>query len=383
MPTATEPAFLGERRQKAQLLTTTLSMPSKTQEDWRRTSLEGVDLDSYKATAITATFKGKVPAGVIFTDILTAAAEHPELVSKYLGTLYKMDQNKFSANQAAYLNGGTFVYVPKNVVVEEPLLVEYTAADGAAHYLHTLVVADTNSSVTVLERFVGEGDYLVVSVTEAFPLAGANLKVGYLQNNSEDALAFMFRRGKPGRDATLDWAGGEFGSALLRSEILNEMAGVGSQSKIKLVFGATGNQHMDLVAYQSHTGENSYSDILGRGVLSGKAHSVFRGTGEILAKALGAATYQKQQALVLSQTARADSIPALIIDEHNVAGAGHASTVGQLDEESLFYLMSRGLSRQQAILMMVLAFLGPVLELIPVEELREEMTRLMGEKVTA
>jgi Fe-S cluster assembly protein SufD len=169
----------------------------------------------------------------------------------------------------------------------------------------------------------------------------------------------------------------------VRSEIVNHVNGEGSESNLKVVFGATGRQHQDIVASQIHTGSNSRSDILGRGVLSGKAHTVFRGNGQIEKAAKNAATYQRQQALVLSDKgARADSIPALIINEHEVAGAGHAATVGQLDEEQLFYLMARGLSRQQAIRMLVLAFLGPVLEQIPVEELREEMTRLMGEKVS-
>jgi Fe-S cluster assembly protein SufD len=148
-----------------------------------------------------------------------------------------------------------------------------------------------------------------------------------------------------------------------------------------MVYGATGNQHFNIVASEVHKGSNSSSDILGRGVLSGRSHSVFWGNGQINSGALNCSTYQKQQALVLSDKARADSIPALIIDESDVAGAGHASTVGKLDEDQLFYLMARGLSRKQAINMLVMAFLSPVLDQIPVEELQEELTRLMAEKV--
>lgn len=381
MPTVTEPRFLEERRKAALALTGTLSLPAKTDEAWRRTSLEGLEVNQYRPTPARATLKGNVPAGVIFTDLLTAAAEHADLVERYMGTLFNMNQNLLTAAQAAHLNGGVLLYVPRGVVVEEPLQVVYEAADGEAQYLHTLIIAEDNAEVTLLERYEGTGDYLHVGVVEAFPQQGARVRYGYLQNHSQDAWAFTFRRGLTGRDANLDWAGGEFGGSLVRSEIVNSMAGEGSESKIKVVFGATDRQHQDIVAAQVHTGANSHSDILGRGVLSGRAHTVFRGNGQINYSAKNAATFQRQQALVLSDKARADSIPALIINEHEVAGAGHAATVGQLDEEQLFYLMARGLSRAEAVRMLVLAFLAPVLEQIPVEELRDEMTQLMGEKV--
>lgn len=382
MPTVTEPRFLEARRKAALALTATLQLPAKTDEDWRRTSVEGLEVPQYKSAPARVTLKGNVPEGVIFADLLTAAAQHADLVEKHLGTQFAMEQNLLTASQAAHLNGGVLLYVPRGVVVEEPLQVVYEAKDGEAQYVHTLIIAEDNAEVTLLERYAGTGDYLHVGVVEAFPKQGARVRYGYLQNHSEDAWAFTFRRGVTGRDSTLDWAGGEFGGSLVRSEVVTNVAGQGSESKLKVVFGTTGRQHQDIVAWQRHTGSNSHSDILGRGVLSGKSHTVFRGNGQIDKAAKNCSTYQRQQALVLSEKgARADSIPALIINEHEVAGAGHAATVGQLDEEQLFYLMARGLSRAEAIKMLVLAFLGPVLDEIPVEELREEMTRLMGEKV--
>jgi len=381
VPTATEPAFLTTRRHQAAQLATALALPARTDEAWRRTSLEGLELEAYQTDTVSVTLIGDVPAGVIFTDILTAAVQYPELVSGYLGQLFPMDQNKLTASQAAYLNGGVFLYVPRNVTIAEPLLVEYSGAPGQALYLHTLVVAEANSAATLLERYEGVGEYLHVGVTEVFPQDGAQIRLGYLQNHSEDAWSFSFRRGLTGRDAHLDWVGGEFGSGLMRSELYTNVHGEGSRSTIKIVYGAAGNQHMDIVASEVHTGGSGTSDILGRGVLAGKAHTVFRGLGQINKGARSCSTYQRQQALVLSEKARADSIPALIIDENDVAGAGHAATVGKLDEDQLFYLMARGLSRKQAVHMLVMAFLTPVLDQIPVADLRTEMTRLMGEKV--
>ncbi|HEY8347096.1 MAG TPA: Fe-S cluster assembly protein SufD [Symbiobacteriaceae bacterium] len=381
MPAATEPAFLAQRRQKAAELVAVLPLPSRKEEDWRRTSLEGLEVEAYKPAPARITLQGNVPEGVIFTDILTAAAQYPDLVSKYLGSLYDMAQNKLSAAQAAYLTGGVFLYVPRNVSVAEPLQVRYEAAEGEAHYLHTLVVAEANASVTLLERFEGTGDYLHVGVVEVIPMDGAKVRYGYLQNQSQDAWTFTARRTRTARDATVEWVGGEFGGGLVRSELFGELVGEGSSSTIKVVYGATGSQHMNIVASEVHEGCNTASDILGRGVLSGRAHTVFWGNGQINHGARNGSTFQRQQALILSKQARADSIPALIINESDVQQAGHASTVGKLDEEQLFYLMSRGLTRQQAVRMLVMAFLSPVLDQIPVEELRNEMIRLMGEKV--
>jgi len=381
MPTVTEPRFLEERRRAAQTLTGTLSLPAKTDEAWRRTSLEGLDVLQYQPVPARVTLKGSVPEGVVFTELTRAAVEHADLVQQYLGRLFPMEQNLLTAAQAAHLNGGVLLYVPRGVVVEEPLEVVYEAQDGEAQFLHTLVVVEDNAEVTLLERYEGTGDYLSVHVVEVFPKQGARVRYGYLQNHSQDAWAFTFRRGLTGRDSTLDWVGGEFGGSLVRSEIVNDVAGEGSQSNLKVVFAAGGRQHQDIVASQVHNGSYSRSDILGRGVLSGRAHTVFRGNGQINPAAKHAQTFQRQQALVLSDKARADSIPALIINEHEVEGAGHAATVGQLDEEQLFYLMSRGLTRQEAVRMLVMAFLAPVLEQTPVQELRDEMIRLMGEKV--
>jgi len=379
--TATEPAFLAERRRRALELSSALALPAKTDEAWRRTSLEGLDVDAYKPAPARVRLSGNVPEGVIFTDLLTAAATHGELVMRHLGSLFAMSQNKLTALQAAHLNGGLFLYVPRNVVVTEPLQVVYEAAEGEAQFLHTVVVAEENSQVTLLERYEGAGEYFSVSVVEVFPKGNAKVRYGYLQNHSEDAFAFIFRRGQTGPDSTLEWVGGEFGGGLVRSELVSDVAGQGSESTIKVVYGATGNQHIDIVASEVHTGSNSRSDILGRGVLSGRAHTVFRGLGQIKYHARECSTYQRQQALVLSPRCRADAIPALIIDENEVAGAGHAATVGKLDEEQLFYLQARGLSRKQAINILVMAFLAPVLDQIPVEDLRTEMTSLMGEKV--
>jgi Fe-S cluster assembly protein SufD len=178
MPTVTD--FLEGRRKAALALAETLQLPAKTDEAWRRTSLEGLDISQYKPVPARVTLKGNVPAGVIFTDILSAAAQHGDLLAAHMGSLFRMDQNLLSAAQAAHLNGGVLLYVPRGVVVEEPLQVVYEAQDGEAQYVHTVVIAEENAEVTILERYEGTGDYLHVGVVEVFPKQGARVRYGYL-----------------------------------------------------------------------------------------------------------------------------------------------------------------------------------------------------------
>ncbi|MGE5675192.1 MAG: SufD family Fe-S cluster assembly protein, partial [Mycobacterium leprae] len=252
MATATLPAFLSARADVAARVASELALPAKRDEAWRRTSLEGLEPDQYKAVPAQVKLIGEVPEGVVFAPLLDAAQAHNELLRTYLGTLLPMDLNKLTALQAAHLTGGVFLYVPPGVTVKEPLQVIYTTAAGEAQYVHTVVVAGANSSVTLLERYAGEGDYLSVGAVELFALDNARVRYGYLQNQSQDSWSFLFRRGRTARGAELDWVGGEFGGSLVRSEIVTTVEGEGSESNIKLVFGANERQHIDIVANETH-----------------------------------------------------------------------------------------------------------------------------------
>ena len=211
MPTVTEPRFLEERRKAAQTLTGTLSLPAKTDEAWRRTSLEGLDLLQYQPAPARVTLKGTVPEGVVFAELTQAAAEHAELIEQYLGKLFPMEQNLLSAAQAAHLNGGVLLYVPRGVVVEEPLEVVYEARDGEAQYVHTLVIAEDNAEVTLLERYEGTGDYLSVAVVEVFPLQGARCATVTCRTTPRTPGPSPSAAASPG--ATPPWTGSAASSA--------------------------------------------------------------------------------------------------------------------------------------------------------------------------
>ena len=337
----------------------------------------------YRPATARVTLKGSVPEGVVFAELTQAAAEHAELIEQYLGKLFPMEQNLLTAAQAAHLNGGVLLYVPRGVVVEEPLEVIYEAQDGEAQYLHTLVIAEDNAQVTLLERYEGAGDYLSVHVVEVFPLQGARVRYGYLQNHSQDAWAFTFRRGLTGRDATLDWVGGEFGGGLVRSEIVNDVAGEGAESNLKVVFGATGRQHQDIVASQVHNGSYSRSDILGRGVLSGRAHTVFRGNGQInpAAKHASRPISGSRRWCFRTRPGPTRSRPSSSTSTRSRAPATPPRWASWTRSSCSTSCPAASPGRRPCG-----CWSWPscrrVLEQIPVQELRDEMIRLMGEKVS-
>lgn len=417
-------AWLKTKREEAFKAYESLDWPdTKENEDWRRTDLSRLDVTKIKpfVPAATVTDYASLPAavkshlgeeapdnvlvqldssnvfghladdlkqqGVIFTDLATAAREHPELVEKYLGTAVKTDENRFTAMSLAFLAGGVFLYIPKNVEVKVPLQA-LIQADGQSVgvFNRTLIVADTNSSVTFIERYSsGEQDQpaLHSGAVEVIALDGARVRFASLQEWGGHFQTFVVRRAHIGRDATVDWISGEFGASLTRADMYSHHVGQGANSKIYSVYVGSGREQMDVAAGQVHQASYSAGDILARTVLTDRAKAVYRGLGQIDDEAKQCETFQRSQALVLSDKARADAIPGLIIEETDVASGGHAATIGQVDKEQLFYLMARGLSRTAATLLMVDGFLAPLLEQLPLESVRDEIVTLVHRKIGA
>jgi len=421
---AGEPEWLQSLRIAAWERYESTSLPDPKDEAWRRTDLSRLDLDTLRPTeprsvvadpaALPETLRlvvtgDKPPAtvslqwdgslvyrrmdpglaaqGVVFTDLQTAAREHGDLLKKYLFTAVRADESKFTALHAALLSGGVFLYVPKGVVVEEPIeFALYGEQPGAGLFNHTLVVAETGAAVTLVERWssaaAGERG-LQSGVVEIIARPGSQVRFGSIQNFATSLDSFTVRRAVVERDARVDWTLGEFGGSLTRAELTSLVSGPGADSNIFMVFFGDGRQHLDVSAGMVHKAgaDHSTSDIQVRGVLNGKARSVYRGLGQIEAGARACKTFQRQQTLVLSEGARSDAIPGLIIDEYDVEQAGHAATVGQVDREQLFYLMSRGISKQEALKLIVDGFFQPVLQRIPVESLRAELPGLVQRKM--
>lgn len=410
-----EPAWVTEFRQRAWDLYRSMSLPAPTDEAWRRTDLTGLDLDRVVAegpegapATVPEAFQPMVgegytlvlrngvavhrpdglPGGVIVTDLETALREHGDLVREYfMNRAVKPDESIFTALHGALFRGGAFVYLPRGASLERPIqILSYMDGPGAGAFGHTLVVADRESSADVVEYMASaDFDDMVVQVgaVEIFTRDGAMLRYGAVQNFGRGVWSFITRRALVGRDSNLQWLVSDFGSDLVRSEnrtVLHEPGGVGH---LKVLFFGSGDQHLDVVAEDLHVpgGNGSDGDIAGRGVLTDNARAVFRGAGYIQRGAKGCGCFLKQNTLMISSGARADAIPGLFIEDDDVARGGHAATTGKINEDELFYLQSRGLTRAQATKLIVDGFFKPLVDAVELPSLRRELQSLIDRKL--
>ncbi|KIL43704.1 Fe-S cluster assembly protein SufD [Jeotgalibacillus campisalis] len=323
--------------------------------------------------------------GVIFTDILTAAKEHPELVEKYFMTdAVKVDEHKLTALHAALVNGGAFLYVPKNVEIAEPIQAVYVHDHpGAALFNHVLVVADDNSSVTYVESYLATDDVkesVVNIVSEVIAKQNARVVYGAVDNLSAGTTTYVNRRGIAGRDSRIDWALGMMNDGDTISENTTKLIGDNSFGDTKMVVVGRGNQKQNFTTNITHWGKNSEGYILKHGVMKDAASSIFNGIGKIEHGATKANAEQESRVLMLSEKARGDANPILLIDEDDVT-AGHAASVGRVDPMQLFYLMSRGISQHEAERLVIHGFLAPVVSKLPIEGVRRQLSEVIERKV--
>ncbi|MGD7046223.1 Fe-S cluster assembly protein SufD [Jeotgalibacillus proteolyticus] len=323
--------------------------------------------------------------GVIFTDILTAAKEHPELVEKYFMTdAVKVDEHKLTALHAALVNGGAFLYVPKNVEIAEPIQAVYVHDHpGAALFNHVLVVADDNSSVTYVESYLATDDVkesVVNIVSEVIAKQNARVVYGAVDNLSAGTTTYVNRRGVAGRDSRIEWALGMMNDGDTVSENITKLIGDNSFGDTKMVVVGRGNQKQNFTTNITHWGKNSEGYILKHGVMKDAASSIFNGIGKIEHGATKANAEQESRVLMLSEKARGDANPILLIDEDDVT-AGHAASVGRVDPMQLFYLMSRGISKHEAERLVIHGFLAPVVTKLPIEGVKRQLSEVIERKV--
>ncbi|KOS71742.1 Fe-S cluster assembly protein SufD [Lysinibacillus contaminans] len=323
--------------------------------------------------------------GVIFTDMLTAVREHSELVEKYFMTqAVKVDEHKLTALHAALVNGGVFVYVPKNVIVEQPLQVVFLNDNAEASlFNHVLVVAEANSAVTYVETYIStveeaKGQANIIAEV----IAGDNAQVTY---GAVDVLAkgyttYVNRRARLARDAKIDWALGLMNDSDTISENISHLIGDGSQADTKTVVVGRGTQKQNFTTEVRHWGKNTNGHILKHGVMKEAAQSIFNGIGKIEKGATKADAQQESRVLMLSEKARGDANPILLIDEDDVT-AGHAASVGRVDPLQLYYLMSRGISKTEAERLVIHGFLAPVVTQLPIEGVKKQLTEVIERKV--
>lgn len=323
--------------------------------------------------------------GVIFTDIFTAIREHGELVQKYFMTNgVKPDEHKLASLHAALLNGGLFVYVPKNVEVIEPIQVVFLHDDvQASLFNHTIVVADANSSVTYVENYlstVSEANGVVNIIAEVFAEDNAQVTYGAVDVLAEGFTTYVNRRGIANRNSRIEWALGLMNDGDTISENVTHLVGDGSYGDTKMVVVGRGKQKQNFTTKVIHWGKHSEGYILKHGVMKDEASSIFNGIGKIEHGATKSNAVQESRVLMLNEKARGDANPILLIDEDDVT-AGHAASVGRVDPLQLYYLMSRGISKQDAERLVIHGFLAPVVNVLPIEGVKKQLTEVIERKV--
>ncbi|WP_246945654.1 Fe-S cluster assembly protein SufD [Bacillus pinisoli] len=326
-----------------------------------------------------------IKQGVIFTDIHTAAREHSELLQKYfMNDAVKVNDHKLTALHAALVNGGAFVYVPKNVEVEVPLQAIYVQDNKAANlFNHVLVVADDNSSVTYVENYVSSNtssDALVNIVAEVIVGTNAKVTFGAVDNLAAGITTYVNRKGIVGRDGRLEWALGLMNDGNTISENVTHLIGDGSSADTKTVTVGRGEQKQNFTTSVIHFGKHSDGQILKHGVVKESASSIFNGIGKIEHGATKSNAEQSSRVLMLSEKARGDANPILLIDEDDVT-AGHAASVGRVDPLQLYYLMSRGIPKTEAERLVIHGFLAPVVNELPIEGVKKQLVEVIERKV--
>lgn len=341
----------------------------------------------------TQTLVEQMPAhliekGVILTDIQTAVQEHSDLVEKALmQQAVHYDEDRLTAFHMAFMNSGIFLYIPKNVAIEEPVeALFYQDSHANTNFVkHVLIVAEENSEVSYLERFqtVGEGTEKATAniVVEVIAKQGAKVKFAAIDQLGENVTTYINRRANVGRDASVDWAIGIMNVGNVVADFDSDLVGEGSHSEVKAVAISAGRQTQGIDTRVTNSGRHSVGHILQHGVIRERGTLTFNGIGHILKGAVGADAQQESRVLMLSDQARGDANPILLIDENEVT-AGHAASVGRVDPEEMYYLMSRGLEKTEAERLVIRGFLGSVLTAIPIKAVRDELAEVIERKLS-
>jgi Fe-S cluster assembly protein SufD len=414
-----EPDWMRAFRLKAWEVYASLPIPTTQDEAWRRTDLRRFKLDNFGPSLNGAGAKGEnIPGylgaqltddaaggvlvevdgvvkeyflsdelkaqGVIFCDMHTAVREHGDLVRKYFMTEAVLsEEGKFAALHGAFWRGGVFLYVPRNVVAAAPLHSALWATGGRT-FTHTLAVLDTNSEATFIDEYAsparGEGQALHNGAIELIVRDGASLRYASLQDFGANVWQFNHECGRVGRDGKLDWITSVMGTRLTKAFQTSELDAPGAWARMSGIFFTDGRQHIDLDTQQNHNAPDTTSDLLYKGALKDHSRSVWQGMIKALPDSQRIDGFQANRNLMLDKTARADSIPGLEIQADDVR-CTHASTIGKLDEEEVFYLMSRGIPRAEAIRMVIQGFFDPVMQRIPFEGVRGRIFDRILEKV--
>jgi Fe-S cluster assembly protein SufB len=317
--------------------------------------------------------------GVVFMSMDDGLKQHPEIVKKYFGSVIPSADNKFAALNSAVWSGGSFVYVPKGVNVPIPLQAYFRInAENMGQFERTLIIADEGSFVHYIEGCTAptySSDSLHSAVVELIALPGSRIRYTTIQNWSKNVYNLVTKRAVAHTNATVEWVDGNLGSKLTMKFPCVYLVGEGARGEILSVAFSGSDQHQDAGAKIVHAAPNTTSTITSKSISKDGGRTSYRGLLKVHKGAHGCKSNVRCDALLLDEKSRSDTYPTMEIDEEDVS-IGHEATVSKIGEEQLFYLQSRGLSEQDATMMIVNGFFEPFTKELPMEY-AVELNRLL------
>jgi Fe-S cluster assembly protein SufD len=412
-----EPAWLASLRREAWQEFLEKDWPQRNEEEWIRTDIRLFKLNQYslplplgegrgEGAAASALLTAGVdlagsshaldsrPAssqlaakwsekGVLFGSLDELVQSHGDLVRKYLYRAVDPHFDKFAALQAACWSGGHCLYVPRGVVIDQPLHALSAMSHGGVDLGHTLVVLEEGAEATLMCETASDaqpdGGY-ACGATEVILAPNSRLRLVTLQNWGHGVWNFGHQKAIVGRDASLQWTIAAIGSRLSKVNQHVELAGEGAESQVNGVLFTEGKQHLSYHTLQHHAAPSCRSDFLYKSALQDQSRTVWRGMIKVDANAVKTDGYQRNDNLLLSSSARADSIPGLEIQCDDVR-CTHGSTTGKVDEELIFYAMCRGLTRKEATRLIVSGFFQQIFDRITIESVREALGQAILRRV--
>jgi Fe-S cluster assembly protein SufD len=391
-----------------------LPWPHAGMEEWRRTDIRTFRLNKFAPPGAASAGQARPPAGllshgvdlagftwdlnsqpgaahldpalarrgVIFASLERALVDQGELIRRHLLTrAVEPGYDALAALHAAFWSGGTFLYVPRGVVVEKPLHILSALGDGAVDFGHTLIVLEEDAQATVLAETAGGGSSgLHCGAVEI--IIGPRARLRYVNLQSWDRTVWHFAHHKAivEQDASIQWTIGALGSRLCKVNQHVALAGPGAVAQVNGVMFAEGRQHLNYHTLQHHQARACKSDLLYKGALQDNSRLVWRGMIQVDPGADKTDGYQRNDNLMLSEHCRADSIPGLEIQADDVR-CTHGATTGRVEDELIFYLRSRGLTRNEAVRMIVSGFFQQVFDRITIDSVREALGEAIGRRI--
>lgn len=307
---------------------------------------------------------------IIFTSIEDAMKKYPDLVRKYFGTIVKNDENKYAALNSAVFSGGSFIYIPPHTKLDRPLQSYFRIASRSmGQFERTLIIVDDDSELHYIEGCTAP-DYsessLHAAVVEIFVGKRSKCRYTTIQNWAHNVNNLVTKRALVEEDGTMEWIDGNIGSSVTMKYPACILKGDRSNGVCITISVATKNQEQDTGSRMIHLGKNTKSKIISKSIASGGGNATYRGKVDIKPSADGSESFVKCDTLILDDISKSDTIPTNIC-ENITSTLEHEATVSKINEENLFYLMSRGISKERATELIILGFLEAFREELPME----------------